>query len=60
MIRARAIKVNINNNVKKKLLPHISSLYTHQFTYQTQVVFNLNLNTTQHYYVNMPHNPPMT
>jgi len=29
MIRAKVIKVNMNNNMKKKMLPHISSVYTH-------------------------------
>jgi hypothetical protein len=32
MIRARVIKVNMNNNMERKLLPQISSIYTHQFT----------------------------
>jgi len=29
MIRAKVIKVNMNNNMERKLLPHISSIYTH-------------------------------
>jgi hypothetical protein len=32
MITARVIKVNININIEKKLLPQIFSIYTHQFT----------------------------
>jgi hypothetical protein len=69
-IRARVIKVNININMERKLLPQISSIYTLQFTtdlfnIHTSVhqlglgCFNLNLNTTQCYYVNMPHSLPM-
>jgi hypothetical protein len=38
MIKAKVIKVNMNNNMKKKMLPHISSIYTHQFTDQAQVI----------------------
>jgi hypothetical protein len=29
MIKVRVIKVNININMEKKLLPHISSIHTH-------------------------------
>jgi hypothetical protein len=29
MIRAKVIKVNMSNNMERKLLPHISSIYTH-------------------------------
>jgi hypothetical protein len=38
MIRAKVNKVNMNNNMKRKLLPQILSIYTHQFTNQAQVV----------------------
>jgi hypothetical protein len=29
MIRAKVIKVNMSNNMERKLLAHISSIYTH-------------------------------
>jgi hypothetical protein len=29
MIKAKVIKVNMSNNMERKLLPHIFSIYTH-------------------------------
>jgi hypothetical protein len=60
MIKTRVIKVNMNNNMEKKVVA------TYLFNIHTSVhqsslgCSNQDLNTTQHYYVNMLHSPPMT
>jgi len=37
MIKTKVIKLNMNNNMERKLLPQISSIYTHQFTNHSQL-----------------------
>jgi hypothetical protein len=59
MIRAKVIKVNMSNNMERKLLSHIFSIYT-LFHQLGPGCSNLNLNTAQCYYVDMLHSPPMT
>jgi hypothetical protein len=48
--------------MKRKLIPQILSIYTHQFTNHTQShpsCYNINLNIAQCYDVYMFHNFPM-